>query len=46
MISNRDFVNIRAWKGRPDVGEWIIVNHSVTHKDYPEKKGFVRFENS
>jgi len=42
MISNRDFVNIRAWKARPADGEWLIVNHSVTHKDYPEKKGFVR----
>ncbi len=43
MIANRDFVNLRAWKGRPDQGEWTIVNHSVLHPNYPEKKGFVRF---
>ena len=42
MIANRDFVNLRAWKGRPENGEWTIVNHSVLHPNYPEKKGFVR----
>jgi hypothetical protein len=42
VISNRDFVNIRAWKVVPENGEWMIVNHSVTHPDCPEKKGFVR----
>mmetsp|Transcript_22577 Transcript_22577/g.63386 ORF Transcript_22577/g.63386 Transcript_22577/m.63386 type:complete len:236 (-) Transcript_22577:24-731(-) len=42
MISNRDFVNIRGWKARPEENYWAIVNHSVTHPDVPEKKGFVR----
>jgi hypothetical protein len=42
VISNRDFVNIRAWKANHEKGEWLIVNHSVAHPDCPEKKGFVR----
>eukprot|EP01122_Echinamoeba_exundans_P016782 TRINITY_DN861_c0_g1_i1.p1 TRINITY_DN861_c0_g1~~TRINITY_DN861_c0_g1_i1.p1 ORF type:complete len:163 (+),score=57.49 TRINITY_DN861_c0_g1_i1:279-767(+) len=41
-ITNRDFVNLRAWKASPKKGEWIIFNHSVKHKDAPENKSFVR----
>jgi len=41
-ISNRDFVNLRSWKVYPERNEWIIFNHSVVHKDMPDKKDFVR----
>jgi len=41
-IANRDFVNLRSWRADADKGEWLIFNHSVTHKDMPEKKDFVR----
>jgi StAR-related lipid transfer protein 10 len=41
-ISNRDFVNQRVWRADADKGEWLIINWSVQHDDYPEKKGFVR----
>jgi len=39
-ISNRDFLNLRSWRVKDN--QYIIMNHSVTHKDCPEKKGFVR----
>jgi hypothetical protein len=41
-VANRDYCNMRSWKRYPEKGEWIIFNHSVKHKDCPEKKGFVR----
>mmetsp|Transcript_391 Transcript_391/g.500 ORF Transcript_391/g.500 Transcript_391/m.500 type:complete len:238 (+) Transcript_391:36-749(+) len=41
-ISNRDFVNQRCWRALPDKGEWLIINWSVKHHEYPEQKGFVR----
>lgn len=41
-VANRDFVNLRAWRKNESKGEYIICNHSVTHKDMPEKKNFVR----
>jgi len=40
-ISSRDFVNQRSWRVK-ESKEHIIMNHSVKHKDQPEKKGFVR----
>eukprot|EP01097_Dermamoeba_algensis_P002504 TRINITY_DN1994_c0_g2_i1.p1 TRINITY_DN1994_c0_g2~~TRINITY_DN1994_c0_g2_i1.p1 ORF type:complete len:232 (-),score=23.89 TRINITY_DN1994_c0_g2_i1:123-818(-) len=39
-VSNRDFLNLRSWRVKGN--EYIIMNHSVTHKDCPEKKDFVR----
>jgi len=41
-LSGRDFCNQRSWYVNPDKTEFIIMNHSVLHKDCPEKKGFVR----
>jgi len=41
-ISGRDFCNQRSWFVSADKTEYIIMNHSVIHKDCPEKKGFVR----
>lgn len=41
-VSNRDFVNQRSWMVSSDGKEFIIMNHTVIHKNAPEKKGFVR----
>jgi len=41
-VSNRDFLNQRSWRARPDSDEYLIINHAVTHPDVPDKKGFVR----
>jgi len=40
-LSNRDFVNERSWRVKPNE-EYIIMNHSVIHSKEPERKGFVR----
>ena len=41
MISKRDFCNMRSWMEFTN-GEYIIMNHSVSHADCPEQKGFER----
>ncbi|XP_062514251.1 START domain-containing protein 10-like [Corticium candelabrum] len=39
-VTNRDFVNERSWRVNDE--EYMIFNHTVYHKDHPEKKNFVR----
>uniref|UniRef100_A0A6B2LG69 START domain-containing protein n=1 Tax=Arcella intermedia TaxID=1963864 RepID=A0A6B2LG69_9EUKA len=41
-VSGRDFCNQRSWWRKEDGSEYIIHNHSVIHKDCPEKKQYVR----
>ncbi|CAH1967421.1 unnamed protein product [Acanthoscelides obtectus] len=40
FITNRDFVLQSSWLNKKD--EKLILNHSVYHKDYKLKKGYVR----
>nr|CAI5834717.1 unnamed protein product [Callosobruchus analis] len=40
FIKNRDFVLQRSWSNKKD--EKLILNHSVHHKDYDFRKGYVR----
>jgi len=42
LVGNRDFLNQRSWRASGDKGEWVIINHSVSHPDYPAFPNFVR----
>jgi hypothetical protein len=42
LVSGRDFCNMRSWFVNDNQTEFIIFNHSVPHKDCPEKPGYVR----
>lgn len=42
-VKNRDFILQRSWL---DLGsEKFIFNHSIEHKNYPARKGFIRLDN-
>jgi len=42
LVSNRDFLNQRSWRATSENNEWVIINHSVEHPDYPPFPNFVR----
>ncbi|XP_058853033.1 START domain-containing protein 10-like [Acipenser ruthenus] len=39
-LKNRDFVTLRSWL--PLGGDYMIINYSVKHPKYPQKKDYVR----
>lgn len=41
-LKSRDFVLMRSWLDTGPMGEQMVLSRSVTHRDWPPKKGFVR----
>lgn len=39
-LRHRDFVTMRSWRASP--ADYIIMNHSINHKQVPARKGFIR----
>lgn len=41
-LKPRDFVLLRSWLDTGPQGEQMLLSRSVTHRDWPPKKGYVR----
>lgn len=42
-LKPRDFVLMRSWLDTGPNGEQMLLSRSVPHKDFPPKKGYVRY---
>lgn len=42
-LKPRDFVLLRSWLDTGPRGEQMLLSRSILHKDYPPKKGYVRY---
>lgn len=42
-LKPRDFVLLRSWLDTGPRGEQMLLSRSIIHKDYPPKKGYVRY---
>lgn len=44
-LKPRDFVLLRSWLDTGPNGEQMVLSRSILHKDWPAKKGFIRYYN-